>query len=125
MICYSSASVGLQLIVRYSYVAARYGAHMVQLNSKLTLVCVSLASTRKVSNITREIIASARTSLTNQLLSTLIYRLNAREITRACTNCGMPLESAIVNRELPLINLHDRCTCAMPTFKPTQIGLLL
>ena len=79
----------------------------VQLNSKLTLECVSLVSTRKVSNITCEIVASAQTSLVNQLLSTLVYELNAREITHACTNCGMPLESAIVNCELPLFNLRD------------------
>ena len=44
----------------------------VQLNSKLTLECVSLASTQKVSNITRKIVASARTRLANQLLSMLV-----------------------------------------------------
>ena len=90
----------------------------VQLNSKLTLECVSLASTRKVCNITREIVASAQTRLVNQLFSTLVWGLNAREITRVCTNCGMPLQSMI-------FNFRDRCTCATPTFKPTQIGLLL
>ena len=37
----------------------------VQLNSNLTLECVSLASTRKASNVTREIVASARTGLAN------------------------------------------------------------
>ena len=88
----------------------------------MTLKCVSLTSTRKVSNVTREIVASGRTRLAKQLLLTLV---SAREITRACTNCGMPLESAILNHELPLFNLRDRCMCATPTFKPTQIGLLL
>ena len=27
--------------------------------------------------------------------------------------------------ESAIFNLRDRCTCATPTFKPTQIGLLL
>ena len=39
---------------------------MVQVNLKLTLECVSLASTQKVSNVTREIVASAQTRLANQ-----------------------------------------------------------
>ena len=51
----------------YAYVCTRVSVYMhnytVQLNSKLTLECMSLASTRKVCNITREIIASARTRL--------------------------------------------------------------
>ena len=42
-----------------------YTQGTVQLNSKLTLECVSLASTRKVSNVTREVVASARMSLAN------------------------------------------------------------
>ena len=82
------------------------------------LECVSLVSTRGVSNVTREIVASARMRLTNQLLSMLVWALNTREMSLAYMNCGMPLES-------PLFNLRDRCTCATSTFKPTQIGLLL
>ena len=39
--------------------------YTVQLNLNLTLECVSLASTRKASNVTREIVASARTGLAN------------------------------------------------------------
>ena len=39
--------------------------YTVQLHSNLTLECVSLASARKASNVTREIVASARTGLAN------------------------------------------------------------
>ena len=45
--------------------AAQQYKATVQLNLNLTLECVYLASTRKASNVTREIVASARTGLAN------------------------------------------------------------
>ena len=43
----------------YNSLIPTFDKPTVQLNSKLTLECVSLASTRKVCNITREIVVSA------------------------------------------------------------------
>ena len=97
----------MTLLKSQTTIATNLHLSTVQLNSKLTLECVSFVSTGKVSNISREIVASARTRLANQLLSMFVFGLNTREITRVCTNCGMPLESVILNRELPLLNLRD------------------